>query len=154
MLTGFAYCVLNAQGLAPSLDSSNQVVPTFVKLFANPWIAGLIVAAALSVIMSTSASLMLSMSTSIVQDMLSEMLKLNVSGKKGVTYGRFAMLVITIISAAFALNPNSDILTMGAKTFGCFGAVFTPVILFDCAGDARRNRVHLIVCGVPWRLSF
>ena len=80
--------------------------------------------------MSTSASLMLSMSTSIVQDVLNEMFKVNISGKKGVTYGRLAMLVITVISAAFALNPNSDILTMGAKTFGCFGAVFTPVILF------------------------
>lgn len=117
-------------GAVPPLETLDSAMPTFVGLYSNPFIGGVLIAAALAAIMSTVCSLLLSISSTAVSDLMSNMLHMDCSGKKGVTYSRIALIIGTVISAVLALNPSGGVQEMGAAAWGVFEAVFFPACVF------------------------
>jgi len=97
----------------------------------NPWIAGILLAAILSAIMSTIDSQLLVCSSAVAEDFYRSILKRNASSKELVWAGRLAVLIIAVIATALAGDPKSKILDLVAYAWGGFGAAFGPVIIMS-----------------------
>jgi sodium/proline symporter len=95
----------------------------------HPWLAGVMLAAILSAIMSTIDSQLLVSSSALTEDFYQKAIKRTASEKEVVFVGRICVIIISIIALALALNPNDTILGIVAYAWGGFGAAFGPVVL-------------------------
>lgn len=92
-------------------------------------LAGIILAGILAATMSTADSQLLAASSSVSQNLGAEFLKLDLSGKKGMTVARGTMVVIALIAAFLARDPNSSVFRVVSFAWAGFGAAFGPTVL-------------------------
>jgi len=109
-------------------STSETVFLLLSQTFFHPLIAGLVLAAVLAAIMSTMSSQLIVCSSALVEDLY------NITGRKAspkalVNLGRSGVLLIAIIAAVLALNPNSSILELVSFAWAGFGAAFGPIVL-------------------------
>lgn len=100
-----------------------------IQTVCSPWIAGIMLAAILSAIMSTIDSQLLVSSSALAEDFYQKVIKRNASEKEVLFVGRLCVLVISLIALLLALNPGDTILKIVAYAWGGFGAAFGPVVL-------------------------
>lgn len=110
-------------------DNEKVFIYMIQQLF-NPWIAGVLLAAILSAIMSTIDSQLLVSSSAVTEDIYRKFLKKDASEKTLVWAGRISVVVISLIAAGFALDPENTVLGLVAYAWGGLGAAFGPLILF------------------------
>ncbi|MCW4467062.1 sodium/proline symporter PutP [Glutamicibacter sp. MNS18] len=113
-----------------STANSETVFLLLSQIFFHPLVAGLVLAAVLAAIMSTMSSQMIVCSSALVEDLY------NIMGRKSspktlVVLGRTGVLVIAIVAAILALNPESSILELVAFAWAGFGGAFGPIILLS-----------------------
>jgi len=101
------------------------------QLLFNPWIAGIILAAILSAVMSTVDSQLLVCSSAIAEDFYKSLFKPKASEKELVWVGRIAVIGVAIIALVLASNPNNLVLDLVAYAWAGFGASFGPVIILS-----------------------
>lgn len=111
-------------------SSSETVFLLLSQTFFHPLIAGLVLAAVLAAIMSTMSSQLIVCSSALVEDLY------NITGRKAspkalVNLGRSGVLLVAIIAAVLALNPNSSILELVSFAWAGFGAAFGPIVLLS-----------------------
>lgn len=111
------------------LENSETIFIFLAKALLNPWIAGIIIAAILSAIMSTIDSQLLVCSSVIVEDFYKNFRKESVSENKLVWISRFSLLAIAILATVVALDPKSSVLGLVSYAWAGFGAAFGPTIL-------------------------
>ena len=99
-----------------------------IKELFNPWVAGILLAAILSAIMSTIDSQLLVSSTTLTEDFYKYMKK-DVSDKEIMWVGRLCVVVIALLALLFALNQNAKVLSLVAYAWGGFGTIFGPAII-------------------------
>ncbi|QOL24435.1 sodium/proline symporter PutP [Thalassotalea sp. LPB0316] len=97
----------------------------------NPWVAGVLIAAILSAIMSTIDSQLLVCSSVIVEDFYKNIVKKPASDNQLVWLTRFSLLAIALIATWVATNPDSSVLDLVSYAWAGFGAAFGPAILFS-----------------------
>jgi sodium/proline symporter len=112
----------------------------------HPWLAGVMLAAILSAIMSTIDSQLLVSSSALTEDFYQKAIKRTASEKEVVLVGRICVVIISIIALALALNPNDTILGIVAYAWGGFGAAFGPVVL--CSLFSRRTGWQAALAGM------
>ena len=93
-------------------------------------LAGVILAGILAATMSTADSQLLAASSSVSQNLGAEFLGLDLSGKKGVAVARGTMVVVSLIAAFLARDPDSSVFRVVSFAWAGFGAAFGPVMLF------------------------
>ena len=93
-------------------------------------IAGVILAGILAATMSTADSQMLAASSSVSQNLLVEFFHLKITGRKSVVVARSTMVVIALVAAFLARDPNSSVFRVVSFAWAGFGAAFGPVVLF------------------------
>ena len=130
-----------AGALAPLADAETIVVE-IAKLISShgaiaALIAGVILAGILAATMSTADSQLLAASSSVSQDLGADFLKLNLSGKRGMLVARGTMVVIFIVAAFLARDPNSSVFRVVSFAWAGFGATFGPTML--CALFWKRS---------------
>ena len=130
-----------AGALAPLADAETIVVE-IAKLISShgviaALIAGIILAGILAATMSTADSQLLAASSSVSQDLGADFLKLNLSGKRGMLVARGTMVVIFIVAAFLARDPNSSVFRVVSFAWAGFGATFGPTML--CALFWKRS---------------
>jgi len=96
----------------------------------HPWLAGIMLAAILSAIMSTIDSQLLVSSSALTEDFYEKAIKKNASEKEVIVVGRICVIIISIIALVLALGSQDTILRIVAYAWGGFGAAFGPVVLF------------------------
>lgn len=131
-LTGAVVIGLIAVAMFDDLsDGQEEKVFIFMidKLF-NPWIAGILLAAILSAIMSTIDSQLLVSSSALTEDFYQKAIKKDASQKEIMLVGRICVIIISVIALFLALKPNDTILGIVAYAWGGFGAAFGPLVLF------------------------
>ncbi|GGJ46703.1 sodium/proline symporter PutP [Glutamicibacter ardleyensis] len=111
-----------------SETNSETVFLLLSQVFFHPFVAGLVLAAVLAAIMSTMSSQMIVCSSALVEDLY------NITGRKAspkalVMLGRTGVLVIAVVAALLALNPNSSILDLVAFAWAGFGGAFGPIVI-------------------------
>ena len=93
-------------------------------------VAGVILAGILAATMSTADSQLLAASSSVSQNLLNGVFKLNVSQKEAMVIARICVVAISVIGVLIASDPNSSVFGIVSFAWAGFGATFGPVVLF------------------------
>lgn len=114
-------------------------------------LAGLILAGILACTMSTSDSQLLAASSSVSQNLLHDVFKIDLSKKASMLVARLTVVVIAVIGVFIARDPNSSVFNIVSFAWAGFGSAFGPVMLFALFWK-RSNRngalAGMIVGGV------
>ncbi|MBO8172580.1 MAG: sodium/proline symporter PutP [Bacillaceae bacterium] len=118
-------------GTEQPLENTETVFIEMVQIIFNPWLAGILLAAVLSAIMSTIDSQLLVSSSALTEDFYRKFIRRHASQKELVWTGRIAVLVIALIALMLAWNDENKVLDLVAYAWAGFGAAFGPAILFS-----------------------
>ena len=131
------------------LEDSEKVFIVMATTLANPWIAGVLLAAILAAVMSTIDSQLLVSSSALAEDFYKPFLRKNASEKELVWVGRGAVIGIALIALLIAGNPESKVLSLVSYAWGGFGAAFGPVIILSLfwRGMSRNGALAGIIVG-------
>lgn len=113
------------------LPDGEKVFILLSQALANPWIAGVLLAAILAAIMSTIDSQLLVSSSALAEDIYKPFIRPNASQSELVWVGRAAVVGIALIALLIAGDPDAKVLNLVSYAWGGFGAAFGPVILFS-----------------------
>ncbi len=94
-------------------------------------VAGVILAGILAATMSTADSQLLAASSSVSQNFFKGIIHKKASDKTTMWVARGTVIVIAVIGAVIASNPNSSIFEIVSFAWAGFGATFGPVVLFS-----------------------
>ena len=92
--------------------------------------AGVFLSGILACTMSTADSQLIAASSSVTQDILSNLSKKTISDKALMIIARVSVVVIALIAVIFARDPNSSVFRIVSFAWAGFGAAFGPVMLF------------------------
>jgi sodium/proline symporter len=129
-LVGIAYFQQNATTVGELTDPETVFIVMGQILF-HPFIAGIMLAAILAAVMSTISSQLIVTSSALVEDIYKAILNKTADDKHYVFVGRLAVLLVAIIAAFLAWNPDSSILDLVGFAWAGFGASFGPIILLS-----------------------
>src|SRR5699024_11913456 len=101
------------------------------QILFNPIVAGILLAAILSAIMSTIDSQLLVSSSAVAEDFYKGFLRRNATNKELVWTGRIATIVIALVAALIATNLDSTVLDLVGYAWAGFGTSFGPIILLS-----------------------
>ena len=106
-----------------SLMSTHGVIPALL--------AGVVLAGILSSTMSTSDAQLLAAASGVSHNILRGVFHKELGNKQEITIARIAVLVIAVIAAFFARDPNSSVFGIVSFAWAGFGAAFGPLMLFS-----------------------
>jgi len=95
------------------------------------WLAGIMLSAILSAIMSTIDSQLLVCSSTLTEDLYRKVLRRDAGQRRIVLVGRICVIAVSTVALFLALHPNDTILGIVAYAWGGFGAAFGPLVLFS-----------------------
>ncbi|MHC4336694.1 MAG: sodium/proline symporter PutP, partial [Planctomycetota bacterium] len=160
-LTGAVIIGFVGIGMFENLTKGNEekVFIYMIGRVMHPWLAGIMLAAILSAIMSTIDSQLLVSSSALTEDFYQKALKKDASEKEVIWVGRICVIIISIVALLLALTWDETILEIVAYAWGGFGAAFGPVVLF--ALFSRRTSWQAALAGmvtgtvvlVVWKLT-
>ncbi|QNF30916.1 sodium/proline symporter PutP [Metabacillus sp. KUDC1714] len=113
------------------LENSETVFIMFSQVLFNPWVAGFLLAAILSAIMSTVDSQLLVSSSALTQDFYKAIFRKEATQKEEMLVGRIAVLVIAVIAILLGYDRDSKVLELVSYAWAGFGAAFGPVIILS-----------------------
>ena len=124
-LIGVAYYQQNGGELA----DAETVFIVLGQILFHPFIAGIMLAAILAAIMSTISSQLIVTSSALVEDIYKAIFNKTATDAHYVFVGRLAVLLVSIIAAFLAWNPENSILDLVGFAWAGFGAAFGPIII-------------------------
>ncbi|SEA32135.1 sodium/proline symporter [Thalassobacillus cyri] len=128
--TGLYARVMVENGSMAAPASPDLVTPMFIQNFFNPVVAGLIFAAVMAAIMSTSEAFLLVASSSIVRDIYQQVIKKGekLSPGKELAYSRMVTLLVITVTFGLSFNPPDLVGWLGNASWGIFSASLVPVL--------------------------
>ena len=134
IIIGLVGNAMTSAGALEQLADSETIIVRIASLISQfgplpALLAGVILAGILAATMSTADSQLLAASSSVSQDLGNDFLKINLSGKRGMIVARTVMIVISLIAAFLARDPDSSVFRVVSFAWAGFGAAFGPVML-------------------------
>lgn len=131
------------------LGDPEKIFIAFSQILFNPFVAGILLAAILSAIMSTIDSQLLVSSSAVAEDFYKGFFRRNATNRELVWTGRIATIVIALIAALIATNPESTVLELVSYAWAGFGASFGPIIFLALfwKGVTRNGALIGIIIG-------
>ncbi|WP_163528697.1 sodium/proline symporter PutP [Halobacillus ihumii] len=129
-LAGFGVEIVSQDGMQMLADPE-KIFITFSQILFHPVIAGILLAAILSAIMSTIDSQLLVSSSALAEDFYKAIFRKNASERELVWVGRVAVATIALIAILIAGNPGSSVLQLVSYAWAGFGAAFGPLIILS-----------------------
>ena len=122
--------MLYTSGEANEMNIDRDIIVLATPEIANlpAWVIALIAAGGLAAALSTSAGLLLVISTSVSHDLLKKNLMPHLSDKKELMYARTAAAVGIIIAGYFGINPPGFVAAVVAFAFGLAASSLFPAI--------------------------
>lgn len=126
-LTGAAYFTHTGK----HLDNPETIFLALADILFNPWIAGFLIAAVLSAIMSTVSAQLLLSASALTEDFYRDFFRPNASNRELVIVARICVLIISFIAVLIAITTSSDstILSVVSYAWSGLGASFGPVVI-------------------------
>ena len=112
-----------------SIDRDIIVLATPEITQLPAWVVALVAAGGLAAALSTSAGLLLVISTSVSHDLLKKSLSPNISDKKELLYARLTAAVGIVIAGYFGINPPGFVAAVVALAFGLAASSLFPAIV-------------------------
>jgi SSS family solute:Na+ symporter len=113
------------------IDDPETIFIVLSDLLFHPLVTGFLYAALLAAIMSTISSQLLVSSSSLTEDFYRLFLNKKASELHLVTIGRVSVVLVGVIAAFMADDPNSEILKLVSNAWAGFGAAFGPLIILS-----------------------
>ncbi len=113
------------------IDDAEKIFMVMVDALFHPFVAGILLAAILAAIMSTADSQLLVSSSSFAEDIYHAVLRRDAGEKEIVIVARLAVLGVSLVALALAMNPDSTVLGLVAYAWAGFGAAFGPALLLS-----------------------
>ncbi|MBY5993954.1 sodium:solute symporter family protein [Ferrimonas balearica] len=117
-------------------ERNNMKIDRDIMVLANPeianlpnWVIALVAAGGIAAALSTSAGLLLVISTSISHDLLKRNLMPNITDRQELTYARIAAAVAICIAGYLGINPPGFVAQVVAFAFGLAASSFFPAII-------------------------
>ncbi len=101
------------------------------NLLFHPLVTGFLYAALLAAIMSTVSSQLLVSSSSLAEDFYRLFVHRDASETEIVNIGRLAVVLVGVVAAFIARNPESNVLGLVSNAWAGFGAAFGPLIILS-----------------------
>lgn len=124
---GRAYAIRNGM----EVEDPETIFIILANLLFHPLITGFLYAALLAAIMSTISSQLLVASSSLTEDFYRLFLRKEATEKETVSVGRISVVLVGVVAAVIASNPNSQVLGLVSNAWAGFGAAFGPLILLS-----------------------
>lgn len=158
---GRAYAVRN--GL--DVGDAETIFIVLADLLFHPLVTGFLFAALLAAIMSTISSQLLVASSSLTEDFYRLFLRKEASESESVMIGRISVLLVGIVAAFIASDPNSEVLGLVSNAWAGFGAAFGPLIILSLtwprmsgtgavAGLVAGAATVIVWIALGWNASF
>jgi len=145
-------------------SSANEVkVDRDIMVLANPeianlpaWVIALVAAGGIAAALSTTAGLLLVISTSVSHDLLKRTLKPDISDKQELLAARLAAMVAIVISAYFGINPPGFVASVVAFAFGLAAASFFPAIIMGIFSKSmnKEGAIAGMVTGITFTAAY
>jgi SSS family solute:Na+ symporter len=138
-LFGRAYAVRNGLDVA----DPETIFVILSELLFHPLITGFLYAALLAAVMSTISSQLLVSSSSLTEDFYRLFLRKQAGDRECVNAGRCCVVVVGLMAALIASDPDSQVLALVSNAWAGFGAAFGPLIILSLMWP-RTNGVGAI----------
>lgn len=125
-LLGRVYLSEDLSATAGETVYIKMVLSIFPTIFA-----GIFLAAILAAIMSTADSQLLVTASAITEDFYKTQIRKNASDKELMIVSRLTVVIVAVIAAVIATNPNNTVLGLVEDAWAGFGATFGPIVLFS-----------------------
>ena len=145
-------------------NSANEVnVDRDIMVLANPeianlpaWVVALVAAGGIAAALSTTAGLLLVISTSVSHDLLKRTLKPDISDKQELLAARLAAMIAIVISAYFGINPPGFVASVVAFAFGLAAASFFPAIIMGIFSKKMNKEGAILgmVTGITFTAAY
>lgn len=119
-----------ARVLCPGLQNPDLAIPTLAKNVLSPFGSAIVLAGVVAAGMSTFASILIILSSSMIHDIVKKGLKKNLNKNKILFYSKVASIVIGIVSLIIAFNPPALVLTLTAFAWAVIASTTLWPILF------------------------
>ncbi|WP_150463569.1 sodium/proline symporter PutP [Francisella sp. XLW-1] len=123
--------ILGAAYYSDGLTNSESVFLKLSAVFFNPWVEGILLAAVLSAVMSTSSAQLLSLSSAFSVDVYAKFLRKNASHKELLNISRLVVLLVTVFAIILSYNPETSILKLVGFAWAGLGSSFGSVVIFS-----------------------
>ena len=137
VMIGVVGNAISAAGAVESFTTSSEAETIIIRIAdliaSHGWLAalvgGMILAGILAATMSTADSQLLAASSSVSQNLFRDFLHIRMSKRMEMVLARGSVVVISIIAAFIAADPNSSVFNIVSFAWAGFGAAFGPVVL-------------------------
>ena len=153
-----------AAGSIDDPNSANEVkVDRDIMVLANPeianlpaWVIALVAAGGVAAALSTSAGLLLVISTSVSHDLLKRNFAPNITDKAELFYARLAAGVAIVIAGYFGINPPGFVAQVVAFAFGLAASSFFPAIIMGIFSKRMNDKgaVSGMIAGLAFTAAY
>lgn len=119
-----------ARALYPGLENPDLAIPFLAKNVLSPLGSAIVLAAVVAAGMSTFASVLIILSSSMVHDMLINGFKLTIPKERSLLYSKISSLFIGLISLVIAFKPPALVLTLTAFAWAVIASTTLWPLLF------------------------
>ena len=124
------FIFIAARGILPGLASSDDVMPTLVIKLANPYVAGLILAAPYGAVLSTVSGWLLIISSGLVHDLYQRFLRPTASEREIAWASYGGTIAVGVLVALVALRPPAYLqLIVVFSSTGMAASFLVPAVL-------------------------
>jgi sodium/proline symporter len=129
---GAVFIGLAGVALFPNIGDPEQIFPLMAVELLPWWLAGIILAGALSAMMSSIDSMLLITSSSIAEDLWNKILnKGELSESKTILVSRISTVIIGLIGIIIALNPLDSVFWLAVFAWAGLATCFGPPIILS-----------------------
>ncbi|AZG36712.1 MAG: sodium:solute symporter family protein [Shewanella psychromarinicola] len=144
-------------------EKNEMTIDRDIMVLATPeianlpaWVIALVAAGGLAAALSTSAGLLLVISTSVSHDLLKKNLMPDISDKKELMYARIAAALGVVMAGYFGINPPGFVAAVVAIAFGLAAASLFPAIIMGIFSKTmnKEGAISGMVIGLLFTASY
>ncbi|MGK0411479.1 MAG: cation/acetate symporter [Shewanella psychromarinicola] len=144
-------------------EKNEMTIDRDIMVLATPeianlpaWVIALVAAGGLAAALSTSAGLLLVISTSVSHDLLKKNLMPDISDKKELMYARIAAALGVVMAGYFGINPPGFVAAVVAIAFGLAAASLFPAIIMGIFSKTmnKEGAISGMIIGLLFTASY
>ncbi|MCL1051794.1 cation acetate symporter [Shewanella abyssi] len=147
-----------AKGAESEMKIDRDIMVLATPEIANlpAWVIALVAAGGLAAALSTSAGLLLVISTSVSHDLLKKNLMPDISDKKELLYARIAAALGIVMAGYFGINPPGFVAAVVAIAFGLAASSLFPAIIMGIFSKTvnKEGAISGMVLGLLFTASY
>jgi sodium/proline symporter len=117
------------EGAAVIAADSEKVMPIMVMTLLNPLLAGIILSGAVSAMMSTASSQLIVVSSSITEDLWSNISRRAIPEKRMLFLNKFLTLMVGVVAFLMVLTMEDTVYGLVSYAWSGIGASFGPAVI-------------------------